>query len=281
MRCDLHVHSNCSDGSCTPEEIAETSAEAGLSAVALCDHNTVAGLIRFSDAAKKTGLIPVNGVEISCGYMDEEVHILGLFIPKERFRDVSEYLLEINIRKVESNEHLMKNLTDAGYSIDYKSVLDMADGAIPNRVHFANVLMNAGYVSSISEAFATVLSDEKGLYVPTRKLDSFDVIRFLESISAVPVMAHPFLSLTESELLEFLPSAKKFGLAGMECLYSTYSKEETAKAFELAKKFGLLPSGGSDFHGTNKPDIKIGEGKGNLRIPMEYYERLKLLSEKS
>ena len=143
-----------------------------------------------------------------------------------------------------------------------------------NRVHFAKELLRCRYVSSIDEAFRTVLDEEQGLYLPSPRVEGFKVIDLLHRIGAVPVLAHPFLNLTVSELREFLPEAKVHGLVGMETHYSTFSAEETVVADLLAEGHGLLPSGGSDFHGTTKPKIRLGIGHGTLAVPFAFCEAL-------
>ncbi len=277
--CDLHTHSSCSDGSQSPKELVRVASEAGLSAVALCDHNTVEGLPQFVSAAKESGTEAVCGVEVTCGYKGKEVHMLGLFLPSNSWQRVQEYLMEINVRKVEGNKELCKNLNAAGYDIDYTRVLSIADGAIPNRVHFAKALIERGYIDTISNAFGDILSEEKGYYRSAEKLDAFETVEFLASVGAVPVMAHPLLNLTLDELKVFLPKAKECGLVGIECIYSLFSDEETKILKELADAYDLCISGGSDYHGENKPDIQIGKGKGSLVIPAELYYALKSKSK--
>lgn len=272
--CDLHVHSSCSDGTDSPEEVVCIAEKAGLSAVALCDHNTVAGLTRFINAAENSRIIAVPGIEITCQYNSKEVHILGLFLKADKFKDVAEYVVEINIRKTESNEILIERLNNAGYIIDYQEVLTEAKGAIPNRAHFANVLVRKGYVSNSKIAFATLLSPDKGFYTEAKKLDAIDVVAFLHSIGAMPIMAHPLYNLSYDELTSFLPKAKKMGLVGMECIYPLFDEAQTKQAYELADMFGLNVSGGSDYHGANKSDTKIGVGKNNIKVPFSVFEEL-------
>ena len=144
-----------------------------------------------------------------------------------------------------------------------------------NRVNFAHALLEKGYVSSVGEAFECLLAKDGGFYEEPPHLPVFEVLDFLSSIGAVSVLAHPFLSFkNEEEMRAFLPEAKKHGLCAMETVYSKYSEETTARAREIAREFGLLQSGGSDFHGAAKPDISLGTGKGNLAVPIELLEAL-------
>ena len=144
-----------------------------------------------------------------------------------------------------------------------------------NRMNFASALLEKGYVSSISEAFERLLAKDGGFYEEPPHLPVFEVLDFLRDIGAVSVLAHPFLSFkSEEEMRAFLPEAKAHGLCAMETIYSKYSEEEAEKARRIARDFGLLQSGGSDFHGAGKPDIALGYGKGNISVPIELLEAL-------
>ncbi len=279
MLCDMHIHSNCSDGSFSPEELIAEAKKEGIKAIALCDHNTVSGLTRFVSAAKDSGVIAVPGVEVTSAYQGKEVHIVGLFLKENQYPKIAECLELINIRKAENNKLLAKRLNEGGFAINYDAVLNIAGDAIPNRVHFAKVLLMQGYVSSVSEAFETILPENGKFYKPAEKPDALEVIRFLHSVNAISVLAHPFLNLSKEELPDFLSKAKKYGLIGMETIYPLFSKEQTVLAERLAKEYGLIPSGGSDFHGINKPDIKMGREKNNIAVPYRFYENLKKMSD--
>ncbi len=278
MLCDLHTHSNFSDGTLSPEELIEKAERTGLSAIALCDHNTISGLPRFLAAAEKSNIIAVPGVEVTSVFKGREVHILGLFLKKEYYSAVTEYLETFVKRKFEASRMLAKNLVDGGFDIDYNAILESAGGAVPNRVYFAKELIRKGYISEIPEAFEEILAENGRFYKSAERISAFEVIEFLKSVEAIPVLAHPFLSLSYEELCEFLPKAKECGLIGIETFYSYHTEENVLSAKKLAEKFGLIESGGSDFHGENRPDVKIGVGKDNIKIPMEIYEKLKNVS---
>lgn len=271
--CDLHTHSTFSDGTCTPTQIVEMAVNTGLCAAALTDHNTVAGLAEFMAAAKDTPLEAIAGVEISTDYRGTEIHVVGLFIRPERFEQLTEFLSVITRRKEESNLNMVAALARDGYELDYGEIKARHQGSV-NRAVIAAELMKKGYVSSVGEAFGGLLSEKRGYYVPPERIMTLEAIAFLRDIGAVPVLAHPFVSMKEPELLALLPEAKANGLAAMETHYSTYSAETTARAAGLAREFGLLESGGSDFHGENKPDIKLGTGRGDLQVPLAFARRL-------
>ena len=272
--CDLHIHSCYSDGTCTPAEIVDLAVHAGLSAVALTDHNTVAGLPSFLAAAEGKDIRAIAGVEISTGWKGKELHIMGLFLEPADFDAVTTFLDIINLRKEENNHKLVRALQDAGYDLTYDAIRQSHPEGSVNRAVIAAALLEKGYISSVKEAFQTLLSSENGFYVPPERIPAQEAISFLSSIRAVSVLAHPFLSLSEAELRQFLPQAKKHGLTAMETVYSSYSEETEALAKEIAAQFGLLQSGGSDFHGSNKPDISIGSGKGKLCVPSAFVKPL-------
>ena len=271
--CDLHVHSNCSDGTLSPAQLIREAEKRGLGAIALTDHNTIAGLPEFLAAAEGSTVRAVPGIEFSAEYRDTELHILGLFISPEHYAAIDARNNAYLQRKEQSNLALAAALRDAGYPIDYEAVKARTNG-IPNRAHFALELMEMGYLSSIREGCLTILSPKNGLYTPPKRATAFDTVAFIRSIGAVPVLAHPFLNLNEADLRIFLAEAKPCGLAAMETLYSTFDENLTAKAIAIAEEFGLKQSGGSDFHGSNKPDITMGTGRGNLAIPLEFLHTL-------
>ena len=272
--CDLHTHSCFSDGTCTPAEIIELSLTAGLSAVALTDHNTVDGLPAFLSAAEDKDILAIPGVEISTGYNEKELHILGLFLKPTNFDAVADFLKIINIRKEESNRQLICNLCSAGYPLNYDEIRRSHPDGTVNRAVIAAALLEKGFVTSVKEAFQNLLSPRHGYFVPPERISACEAIAFLADLHAVPVLAHPLLSLSEAELRSFLPEAKKHGLAAMETVYSSYSPETATLAEAIAQEFGLLPSGGSDFHGSNKPDISLGTGQGNMHVPTAFVKPL-------
>lgn len=273
LLCDLHTHSTFSDGSCSPKELLGTAKAAGLVAVALTDHNTVDGLKTFLTDGKNYGIEAVAGVEISCDYNGKELHVLALFI-ENRLSEMQKFLEISKSRKEESNKLLAENLVNKGYKIDYEQIKLQTVGSI-NRVHFANELIKKGYIKTVKEGFDTVLSENAGFYLPPKRLTVFEVIDFIKTINAISVLAHPLLNLTKEELIEFLPEAKQMGLKAIETRYSKYSIAEQEFCTRLAKDFGFLESGGSDFHGANKPDIKIGVGQGGLQVPYKFLEAIK------
>ena len=275
--CDLHTHSCYSDGTCTPEEIVDMAACLGLSAVALTDHNTLAGLPEFLAAARDKSIEAIPGVEISTNYGETELHILGLFLKEESFAPLAAVLEDFNCKKEESNRLLIQNLNRAGFPLDYDEICRNHPAGTVNRAVIAAALVQQGYVNSIKEAFQGLLSKKGGYYIPPQRLEALDAIRLLRQLEAVPVLAHPFLNLKTGDVLrKFLAEAVPAGLVAMETLYPSFTPEETALARRLAARYGLKESGGSDFHGTVKPHISLGTGKGTLAVPAEFAGKLKM-----
>lgn len=273
--CDLHVHSNYSDGTFTPTQIIAMAKDLGLSAIALTDHNTSDGLCEFMNAAKKENVTAVAGVEFSADFKGIELHILGLFIPQEHFLTVTKLMAESQRRKDMSNRELIASLCRAGIVLDYDEIKAKTPNGQVNRAHIAAALMQKGYTSSVKEGFEKYLSPDGEHYKRPARMSAAEIIDFILSIGALPVLAHPLVTLDKKGLLDFLGSPQSKGLCGMECYYSAYDDATTKTALDIAKAHGLICSGGSDFHGTAKPDIKLAFGKGELRVPFECYTELK------
>lgn len=274
--CDLHTHSVFSDGTLTPAQLIEMAENMGLGAIALTDHNTVLGLPEFLAAAEGKNVEAVPGVEFSVDYREQELHILALFIRPEHYEAAMEIANEMQENKRKSNIALVEALNKAGYAISYEKIKASMPAGEPNRALIAKELTAMGYTASNQEAFQKLLSPKHGYYVPPKHIDAFRLISFVHSIGAEAVWAHPFLHLKQEEQIrEFLPLAIEAGLCGMETQYPLYTQSQTALAEALAKEYGLLQSGGSDFHGENKPDIALGTGQGSLRVPMAFFEDLK------
>lgn len=273
--CDLHTHSNYSDGTCTPAELVREAVNCGIDAIALTDHNTVSGLAEFFSAGEEYGIETVGGAELTCEYEGNEVHMLGLFLNAWCKDAIDAFCAELAKSKYESNVRLVESLVNAGYAIDsIEDIYARSGHGNVNRAHIAQSLLSHGYVSSVPEAFADLLSPERGHYVPPKRPDAIATVKLIKSLGGVAVIAHPYLSLTPEQLERFLPEAKKAGLDGMETCYSKYSPETHALARETARRHDLLESGGSDWHGTRKPEISLSSRDG-FHTPYEVYSALK------
>ncbi|MBE6983949.1 MAG: PHP domain-containing protein [Ruminococcaceae bacterium] len=277
--CDLHTHSVFSDGTYTPTELVEAAENMGLSAIVLSDHNTVDGLPEFISAAQGKNTEAIPGAEFSVDYGGTELHLLALFIKEKHFPTITALMDDFQTRKAQSNYDLICALNNAGYDLCFEKIRNATPSGKFNRAHIAAELTQKGYVSSIKEAFSTLLAPKHGYYKEPKRPTVWEMLELIKSIGAVPILAHPFLNLEGDRLRIFLPQAKENGLIGMECYYPLYNKSTTEKSLELASYFRLKPSGGSDFHGSNKPDIALGVGKGNLQIPYDWAIALKTAAE--
>ncbi|MBP3634522.1 MAG: PHP domain-containing protein [Oscillospiraceae bacterium] len=278
MYCDLHIHSDHSDGTCSPTQIVAMAKQLGLT-VALTDHNTVSGLPEFLRAAREQNVTAVGGTELSTAHGDKELHLLGLFIEPKHYDTIEQVTRHFSLLKEQSNMELVRRLQQAGYAVDYARIEEKYPKGNINRAHVGAELMAQGYVSSVEEAFRTLLDDDLGFYVPSERLQTTYAIQMLRQMGAIPILAHPLQDLTQQELRKILPSLIEAGLLGMEVFHSSYDAKAHELAVQIAEEFALLPSGGSDFHGTVKPTIQLGVGEGHMRIPAKIYENLLQLYE--
>ena len=277
-RCDLHTHSNFSDGTYTPTELVKKAKSLNISALALTDHNTTAGLKEFMEAGKKYDLITVPGCEFSTEFKGKEVHMVGLFFSEKYWAEVDDFLELMHLAKRNSNTKMIDNLRARGYDVSFDEAQALTDGSDFNRAHVARLLVNKGYVKSVQEAFETLLKAGNGIYSPAKKITTLAAIRFIKTFRATAIIAHPLLNLTYDELNEMLPEAKSSGLDAIETNYTEFDEEMTYAAKSLVEKYDLKQSGGSDFHGEAKPGIHLGTGRGNLFVPYSFYEELKACS---
>lgn len=273
---DLHTHSTASDGSLTPSELAELAKEKGLSAVALTDHDTVNGVDEFLSACKKNGTEGIAGVEVSAKFRTE-MHILGLFVNYENEDFIKQLEFLRNARYIR-NKELIENLQNGGFDISEDDIFAQKPGAdLTNtgRAHVARVLTDKGYVPSVQAAFDMYLSKGKPYYVPRKTYPPRETIELIKAAGGVAVLAHPvFITRDETELEKILSELKGYGLDGVETYYSGYDEKFTGLCEELSERLGLLRTGGSDFHGSNKPEIELGKVYGG-HVSYDLYEKLK------
>lgn len=273
--CDLHLHSYYSDGTESPKYLVSQAKALGISPIALCDHNTVKGLEEFLTEAEMQGVEAIPGIEFSVDYQGKELHLLAFGIEKKYYAEIEEKMDEYLKIRERTNREMVDALRSAGYMIDYDEILAKSGTGYINRSHIGRELTEKGYTASVREAFDTLLSKKSPYFRPRKFPDVFDMIGYARKIGAVPILAHPFLQFDEEGLRTFLTEARKRGLFGMETVYTEFSEEQTALAQKIAKEFDLLESGGSDFHGSTKPDVAFGVGFGNLRVPCRLADEIK------
>ena len=268
---DLHAHTYHSDGTLSPTELVELALEKNLTALAVTDHDTSGGVAEAVDRAFDTSLEIIPGVELSTEYKGIDLHIVGLFVnhnDKEFIR-----LNDAIVRdRTERAIRMCERLTEYGMPVDYKELVSFStpEGGRPpilTRGHFGRFLLHKGYVASIKEAFDKYIGEDGPCYEPWDRITPKEGIRRIRNANGFPIFAHPLkYGFSDEELRSLIVRLKSYGLKGIEVYYSSHTEEETAYVKRLAEEYDLLPSGASDFHGSNKPDIELGTGRGNLCI---------------
>ena len=272
---DLHTHSTASDGSLTPSELIHAAKNAGLVAVALTDHDTINGLPEAAAAAKLSGIRLIPGIELSADYNGTDVHIVGLNLDIDSTRLKNDLLALQKLRK-QRNEKMIKIMQNAGVDISIEK-LEADNAGVITRANFAKRLVKTGYCKDIKEVFSKYLSPGMPFFISKEKVTPKRAIAIIENAGGVPVLAHPTLyHFSLKELAACIMELKSYGLKGIETYYSTFTSEDERQMRKLALKFSLFESGGSDFHGTVKPDIAIGKGFGNLFIPEDVLTKMGL-----
>ena len=271
---DLHVHSTSSDGTFSPTELVAYGLKKGLCAFALTDHDTTSGIAEAQEAARGTDLTVIPGIELSTSWKNRDIHILGLNIEPENayFQD---NLRDFQLEREHRNKKIIKKMQDMGLSISYDEMLKSFPDSVWTRAHFARFLLNTHQVHTIPEAFNRFLGDHAPCFVPREKVTPFQAVQMIHQGGGKAVLAHPLLyHLTSGELDELTAALTKSGLDGIEAIYSSNKGMDETNMRRLASKYKLFITGGSDFHGSNKPSIDLGCGKGNLKIPSSLLKNL-------
>lgn len=273
---DLHVHSSASDGSMTPEEVVDLAKNSGLRYFALTDHDTINGVERaLSQAAKYDDFDVIPGTELSCYQNDRELHIVGLFI-NHKDETFLKKLNDLKEDRERRNDKIIQKFVDAGIPMTIDELKHGNPNSVITRAHFARVLIEKGICKDKTEVFDKYLGIDCPFYLPKPKVTPEYVISLIKNAGGIAILAHPYsYKLSKSEVENLLDVLIPAGLDGMECYYSTYDDGETSELRSIALSKGLLVSGGSDFHGAVKPDISIGTGHGNLRIPEKLLDIMK------
>ncbi|QER42439.1 PHP domain-containing protein [Thermodesulfobacterium sp. TA1] len=277
---DLHTHSTASDGTLSPKELVLLAKKEGLQALALTDHDTTQGLKEAYLTAKEVDLPFICGVEISVKIEGPgNFHLLGYFLDPE-VPEIQATLEVLQQAREQRNQKMIEKLQQAGIDITLEELKTINQGEL-GRLHIAKLLIKKGIVQTFEEAFQKYLKKGALAYVPKSLLSPEEAITKIKQARGIPVLAHPFsLNLSYADLYNYLKFLKDLGLMGIEAYYTEHTKEFTQFLLETAQKLDLIVTGGSDFHGANKPDIKLGKGRNNLNVPFSCYENLKNLLEK-
>lgn len=272
---DLHVHSNYSDGTLSPTQLVSLAKEKGLRAFALTDHDTTSGLAEAFSAAENTDMEMIPGIEFSTKYHNCDVHIVGLDMnyQEETFQKQIHYFQHSrDIR----NKKMIQKLQDGGIDISMEQMEAEFGDAVLTRAHFARYLKNHNVVKEMPDAFRLYIGENCPYYVPREFVTPSQAVELIYQSGGIPILAHPMLyRFSDTELHDLILQLKKVGLIGIEAIYSTHTLMQERLVRQLAKRCDLVISGGSDFHGSNKPDIDLGNGRGNLRIPYEILQNLR------
>ncbi len=273
---DLHTHTTHSDGSASPEELIGLASAKRARAVAITDHDTVSAIVGARAVADRFGIEFVAGIEISAEYSPGTMHILGYCINDESTA-LAVKLDELQKARQRRNPQIASRLRSLGFDISYDEVVEVAGNQVVGRPHFARLMIEKGYVASIQEAFDRFLKKDAEAYVEKARLSPRESIALIHEAGGVAVLAHPYqLKLSSREEVDQLVGELAgLGLDGIEAVYSRHSAAERASYSEVATRHGLLVTGGSDYHGSYKPDISIVTGLGDLEVPYELLEAVK------
>lgn len=272
---DLHTHTVYSDGSATPGELVDGAAEQGAAAIAITDHDTVEGLAEGREAAARLGVELINGIEVSAEYSPGTMHILGYFIDDqhpallltlERLRHAREL----------RNPRIARRLQALGLDISYNEVAELAGNDVVGRPHFARVMVQKGFATSVQDAFDRFLAKGAPAYVEKDRPSPQEAIELIHGAGGVAVLAHPYqLKLDDTQVERLIAELVELGLDGIEAIYSRHTPARRDWYSSLAVKLGLLVTGGSDYHGSYKPDIGLVRGLGDLEVPYELLDRIR------
>lgn len=263
---DLHVHTSESDGTFTPVQLIKEGLARGLSAIAIVDHDTVGAIPEAEAAAQGEDLEVISGIELTAQYENQEIHILCYFVDYQD-KALLEKLELVQLNRIERVHKIVNNLDELGLKIDAQAVFDISGKGTVGRMHIARALVKEGLVTTTAEAFRKYIGDKSPAYVLGFSLSPSEAINLIKGAGGVAVLAHPYMLHNDELILEFAG----YGLQGIEVYYPEHSQSMVNFYLDLAKKLNLLVTGGSDFHGSVKPDIKLGA----IKVPFELVEKLR------
>jgi 3',5'-nucleoside bisphosphate phosphatase len=278
---DLHSHTTESDGTYAPDELVELAVRGGLDALAITDHDTFSGFEKALPVAERLGLDLVRGIELNSrlnlsGGGHRHAHLLGYFPVKPPAQEFLHWLARERADRQTRNRKLADALHSQGVQVSLEEV-EQRGKSLTGRAHFAQLLLEKGYVQTFEEAFSRFLGEGAPSYVERQSQSTESAIERIRAAGGIPVMAHPVrLSLAREAEIPELTRLKDAGLLGLEIYHSDHPPELQAHYRQLAEDLQLLPTGGSDFHGAIKPDIQLGTGlRGNIRVPVMFLERMR------
>lgn len=279
---DLHLHTTASDGVLTPSEIVNYAKAKGLQAISITDHDTLGGLEEGLAEGERISFEVIPGIEISAEHSPGSMHLLGYFLDIHH-PSLRQKLAHLQKSRAERNPRMVEKLNQLGVDITYEEVVNVSGGGQVGRPHFAQVLVEKGYVRNFQEAFERYLRKGAPAYVDKFRFTSKEAIHFINEAGGVVVLGHPnTLGLIGSKELEnLILDLLKEGLKGIEVFYPEHSSSDIAFYKALAEKHGLVVTGGTDYHGIEKESLDIGVGRGDMRLPYSIVEALRAVRDRS
>jgi len=279
---DLHLHTTASDGVLRPSEIVRYAKAKELQAIAITDHDTIEGLKEGLSEGERIGFEVIPGIEISAEHSPGSMHILGYFFDIH-YPLLNERLGYLQKARAERNPKIVEKLNRLGINITFEEVVKASGGGQIGRPHVANVLIEKAYVKSFQEAFDRFLKKGAPAYVDKFRFTSKEALHFINKSKGVGVLAHPnTLGMNGySDLEKLILKLVGEGLKGIEVYYPEHTTAEVAQYKTLAERYGLLKTGGTDYHGMEKNGLDIGVGRGEMKLPYSIVENLKAVRNRS
>lgn len=272
---DLHIHTSASDGSDSPAEIVEKAKALGLTAIAVTDHDTLAGVEEAMARGREVNIEVIPGVELSVNYYGKNLHLLGYFTSPDN-EAVANMLAASAAERSSRNERIVAMLAEAGYPITMQELSAAFPGKLLGRPHIANFLESRGCIGSVQEGFDTLLGEGQPFFIPRRSLTMGAAAAVLRDVKAVSSLAHPLkYGYTGMQWGALWQNVRCVGIAHLEAFYSGYTEEEMWELRDTAKEWDMDITGGSDYHGSDRPEVEIGFGTGDLRVPDWILEDMK------
>jgi len=272
---DLHAHTSASDGTYSPKELVTLAKSEGIEAIAITDHDTIEGVPEALEAGEKIGLEVIPGVEISIDHQPGSMHVLGLFLDIKN-KKLIEYLTGLQTSRSSRNPKIIEKLNELGLAISMEDVQKISGGGQVGRPHIAAALLQDGYVSSNQQAFDKYLKKGAIAYFERNRLTREETVDMIHGAGGLVILAHPHtLGVNGSSFSYLMSELKEVGFDGLEVFYNSHSQTDEDRLMKIVDKNGFIISGGTDFHGQNKPSIKLGVGYGNMAIPYEVLQEMK------
>jgi 3',5'-nucleoside bisphosphate phosphatase len=270
---DLHSHTNESDGTCSPEQLIAAAVDAGVSVLGITDHDTFRGYEQAVALAGPAGVELVCGIELSTKLHGRSVHLLGYFLAEDGLAGLREWVRDLQVARRERNIRLVARLRELGFDITLEEAEARGRG-MTGRPHFAQIMVEKGYVPNLRAAFDDYLDESAKGYVYRREPRFDEGVERIRNAGGIASLAHPVR--VKGDLPEMLPALCNMGMNAIEAYHSDHSRHDTELYLSLAGEYNLLVTGGSDFHGEVKPGVRLGSGaNGNLHIPEDLVERLR------